>query len=77
MREGGGGPARMATRGGEEGGPVDRWGERWSAQRGSTHGEEHKGGVHMGRPGEKGDRPSPGEIVTFQNYSKIFIFELN
>jgi hypothetical protein len=53
MREGGGGPARMATRGGEEGGPVDRWGERRSAQRGSTHGEETREGCTWASPGRR------------------------
>jgi hypothetical protein len=51
----------MATCGGEEGGSGRPTGMV----------------ARVGRPGEKGERPGPGGIVTFQNYSKIFISELN
>jgi hypothetical protein len=45
----------------------------WQHARGGN-----RGGAHVGRPGEKGERPGPWGIVSFQDYSRIFfIFDLN
>jgi hypothetical protein len=73
----------MVTRRGEEGGSDQPAGRTAGGAGGRRHGMEwhpawggNRGGVSVGQPEEKGERPGPGGIVTFQNYSKIFIFEL-
>jgi hypothetical protein len=37
----------------------------------------NRGGARLGRPGEKRERVGPMKNSDIQNYSKIFIFDLN